>query len=63
VLFGFASSFGIDLGGGGEMSLPEQLELFKVTSYGGQTLLSPLCDGKNISLAEMYIKIRMEING
>jgi hypothetical protein len=56
---GLASSFGIDLGGGGGSiftgsNLPE---LFKSRAMVEQTLLSlVIVDGKTISLAEMYIQ-------
>jgi hypothetical protein len=56
---GLASSFGIDLGGGGGSIFTGSnlTELFKSRSMVEQTLLSPVVvDGKTISLAEMYIK-------
>jgi hypothetical protein len=56
---GLASSFGIDLGGGGGSIFtgPNLTELFKSRSIVEQTLLSPvLIEGKKISLAEMYIQ-------
>jgi hypothetical protein len=54
-----ASSFGIDLGGGGgSIFTGDNLtELFKSRSMVEQTLLSPvILQGKSISLAEMYIQ-------
>jgi hypothetical protein len=57
--FGLASSFGIDLGGGGGSIFTGSnlTELFKSRAMVEQTLLSPvLVDGKTISLAEMYIQ-------
>jgi hypothetical protein len=57
--FGLASSFGIDLGGGGGSIFTGSnlTELFKSRSMVEQTLLSPvILDGKSISLAEMYIQ-------
>jgi hypothetical protein len=54
-----ASSFGIDLGGGGgSIFTGDNLtELFKSRSMVEQTLLSPvILQGKKISLAEMYIQ-------
>jgi hypothetical protein len=56
--FGLASSFGIDLGGGGSIFTGSNLtELFKSRSMVEQTLLSPVVvKGKTISLAEMYIQ-------
>ncbi|PRZ21014.1 Wzz/FepE/Etk N-terminal domain-containing protein [Flavobacterium granuli] len=56
---GLASSFGIDLGGGGGsiFSGSNLTELFKSRAMVEQTLLSPVVvDGKTISLAEMYIQ-------
>ncbi|GGA63369.1 hypothetical protein GCM10008015_00290 [Flavobacterium palustre] len=56
---GLASSFGIDLGGGGgSMFTGSNLtELFKSRAMVEKTLLSPVVvDGKTISLAEMYIQ-------
>jgi hypothetical protein len=56
---GLASSFGIDLGGGGGSIFTGSnlTELFKSRAMVEQTLLSPvLVDGKTISLAEMYIQ-------
>jgi hypothetical protein len=56
---GLASSFGIDLGGGGGRIFTGSnlTELFKSRAMVEQTLLSPvLVDGKTISLAEMYIQ-------
>ena len=56
---GLASSFGIDLGGGGGSIFTGSnlTELFKSRAMVEQTLLSPVVvDGKTISLAEMYIK-------
>ncbi|RVT75839.1 lipopolysaccharide biosynthesis protein [Flavobacterium sufflavum] len=56
---GLASSFGIDLGGGGGsmFSGSNLTELFKSRSMVEKTLLSPVVvDGKSISLAEMYIQ-------
>lgn len=56
---GLASSFGIDLGGGGGSVFTGSnlTELFKSRSMVEQTLLSPVVvDGKMISLAEMYIQ-------
>jgi hypothetical protein len=55
---GLASSFGIDLGGGGGSLFTGSnlTELFKSRSMVEQTLLTPVrYEGKNISLAEMYI--------
>ncbi|PKH67649.1 lipopolysaccharide biosynthesis protein [Flavobacterium sp. ALD4] len=56
---GLASSFGIDLGGGGGGSIftgSNLTELFKSRSMVEQTLLSPVVvHGKTVSLAEMYI--------
>ena len=55
---GLASSFGLDLGGGGGsvFSGANLTELFKSRSMVEQTLLSPVVvEGKTISLAEMYI--------
>ena len=56
---GLASSFGIDLGGGGGSIFTGSnlTELFKSRAMVEQTLLSPVVvDGKTISLAEMYIE-------
>jgi len=56
---GLASSFGIDLGtGGGSIFTSSNLaELFKSRRMVEQTLLTPVAiDGKEISLAEMYIQ-------
>ena len=56
---GLASSFGIDLGGGGGSIFTGSnlTELFKSRSMVEQTLLSPVVvGGKTISLAEMYIQ-------
>jgi hypothetical protein len=56
---GFASSFGLDLGGGGGSIFTgaNLTELFKSRAMVEQTLLSPvLHEGKKISLAEMYIQ-------
>jgi hypothetical protein len=56
---GLASSFGIDLGGGGgSIFTGSNLnELFKSRSMVEQTLLTPVnYNGKSISLAEMYIQ-------
>lgn len=56
---GLASSFGIDLGGGGgSMFTGSNLtELFKSRAMVEKTLLSPVVvDDKTISLAEMYIQ-------
>lgn len=56
---GLASSFGIDLGGGGGSIFTGSnlTELFKSRAMVEQTLLSPvLIDGKKISLAELYIQ-------
>jgi hypothetical protein len=56
---GLASSFGIDLGGGGGSIFTGSnlTELFKSRSMVEQTLLSPIIlQGKSISLAEMYIQ-------
>lgn len=56
---GLASSFGIDLGGGGGSIFTgtNLTELFKSRSMVEQTLLSPVVvDGKTISLGEMYIQ-------
>jgi uncharacterized protein involved in exopolysaccharide biosynthesis len=55
---GLASSFGIDLGGGGGSIFTGSnlTELFKSRSMVEKTLLTPITqDGKIISLAEMYI--------
>lgn len=55
---GLASSFGIDLGGGGGsmFSGSNLTELFKSRAMVEKTLLSPvIVEGKTISLAEMYI--------
>ena len=54
-----ASSFGIDLGGGGGSIFTGSnlTELFKSRAMVEQTLLSPVVvDGKTVSLAEMYIQ-------
>ena len=54
-----ASSFGLDLGssGGGVFSAANIMEFFKSRSMVEKTLLSPVVfQGKNISLAEMYIQ-------
>jgi len=56
---GFASSFGLDLGGGGGSIFTGSnlAELFKSRSMVEQTLLTPVTrDGKEISMAEMYIQ-------
>lgn len=56
---GLASSFGIDLGGGGGsiFSGSNLTELFKSRSMVEQTLMTPVTvNGKIISLAEMYIQ-------
>jgi hypothetical protein len=56
---GLASSFGIDLGGGGGSIFTGSnlTELFKSRSMVEKTLLSPVTVGsKTISLAEMYIQ-------
>lgn len=56
---GLASSFGIDVGGGGGsmFSGSNLTELFKSRAMVEKTLLSPVVvDGKTISLAEMYIQ-------
>jgi hypothetical protein len=56
---GLASSFGIDLGGGGGSIFTGSnlTELFKSRAMVEQTLLSPvIVDGKTISLVEMYIQ-------
>ncbi|MDI5899183.1 Wzz/FepE/Etk N-terminal domain-containing protein [Flavobacterium yafengii] len=56
---GLASSFGIDLGGGGGSIFTGSnlTELFKSRSMVEQTLMSPVVvGGKTISLAEMYIQ-------
>lgn len=56
---GLASSFGLDLGGGGGgiFTGSNLTELFKSRSMVEKTLLSPVSiDGKGISLAEMYIQ-------
>jgi hypothetical protein len=56
---GLASSFGIDLGGGGGSIFTGSnlTELFKSRSMVEKTLLTPITqDGKIISLAEMYIQ-------
>ncbi|WKL45057.1 Wzz/FepE/Etk N-terminal domain-containing protein [Flavobacterium sp. ZE23DGlu08] len=56
---GLASSFGIDIGGGGGSIFTGSnlTELFKSRSMVEQTLMSPVVvDGKTISLAEMYIQ-------
>lgn len=55
---GLASSFGIDLGGGGGsiFSGSNLAELFKSRTMVEKTLLSPvIVNGRKISLAEMYI--------
>jgi hypothetical protein len=55
---GLASSFGLDLGGGGGSIFTgaNLTELFKSRSMVEQTLLTPvIIGGKRISLAEMYI--------
>lgn len=56
---GLASSFGIDLGGGGGSIFTGSnlTELFKSRSMVEQTLLSPvIVKGRTMSLAEMYIE-------
>lgn len=56
---GLASTFGIDLGGGGGSIFTGSnlTELFKSRAMVEQTLLSPVVvEGKTISLAEMYIQ-------
>ncbi|MGO4819403.1 Wzz/FepE/Etk N-terminal domain-containing protein [Flavobacterium sp. W22_SRS_FP1] len=56
---GLASSFGLDLGGGGGSIFTGSnlTELFKSRRMVEQTLLTPVnVNGKNISLAEMYIQ-------
>ena len=56
---GLASSFGLDLGGsgGGIFSGSNLTELFKSRSMVEKTLLSPVnLNGKQISLAEMFIQ-------
>ncbi|MDR6846391.1 Wzz/FepE/Etk N-terminal domain-containing protein [Flavobacterium granuli] len=57
---GLASSFGIDLGGGGGGSIftgSNLTELFKSRTMVEQTLMTPVAiNGKLISLAEMYIQ-------
>jgi hypothetical protein len=56
---GLASSFGLDLGGGGGSIFTGSnlTELFKSRSMVEQTLLTPVSyEGKKISLAEMYIQ-------
>lgn len=56
---GLASSFGLDLGGsgGGIFAGSNLTELFKSRSMVEKTLLSPVfVDGRQISLAEMYIQ-------
>ena len=56
---GLASSFGIDLGGGGGsiFSGSNLTELFKSRTMVEQTLMSTVTvNGKEISLAEMYIQ-------
>jgi len=56
---GLASSFGIDLGGGGGsiFSGSNLTELFKSRTMVEQTLMTPIAiNGKVISLAEMYIE-------
>ncbi|HSD07314.1 Wzz/FepE/Etk N-terminal domain-containing protein [Flavobacterium sp.] len=57
--FGLASSFGIDLGGGGGSIFTGSnlTELFKSRTMVEKTLLTPVTvNGKVISLAEMYIQ-------
>jgi len=57
---GLASSFGIDIGGGGGgiFSGSNLTELFKSRTMIEQTLMNPvIVKGKVISLAEMYIQI------
>jgi len=59
---GLASSFGLDFGGsgGGIFTAANLTELFKSRSMVEKTLLSPVnFNGKNISLAEMYIQNNM----
>jgi hypothetical protein len=56
---GLASSFGLDLGGGGGSIFTgaNLTELFKSRAMVEQTLLSPVMhEGEKISLAEMYIQ-------
>ncbi|MHA3787251.1 Wzz/FepE/Etk N-terminal domain-containing protein [Flavobacterium hauense] len=56
---GLAGQFGIDIGGGGGgvFSASNLIELFKSRSMVEKTLLTPVyVKGKNISLAEMYIR-------
>ncbi|WP_316632828.1 Wzz/FepE/Etk N-terminal domain-containing protein [uncultured Flavobacterium sp.] len=56
---GLASSFGLDLGGsgGGIFSGSNLTELFKSRVMVEKTLLSPIeIDGKEISIAELYIR-------
>ena len=56
---GLASSFGIDLGGGGGSIFTGSnlTELFKSRAMVEKTLLSPVVlDGNTVSLAEMYIQ-------
>ena len=56
---GLASTFGIDLGGGGGSIFTGSnlTELFKSRAMVEKTLLSPVVvDGKTVSLAEMYIQ-------
>ncbi len=56
---GLASTLGMDIGGGsgGAFTGPNLIELFKSRSMVEQTLLNSVTvSGKNISLAEMYIK-------
>lgn len=56
---GLASQFGLDLGGGGGSIFTGSnlTELFKSRSMVEQTLLTPVAlNGKNVSLAEMYIQ-------
>ncbi|WP_431245222.1 Wzz/FepE/Etk N-terminal domain-containing protein [Flavobacterium sp. P21] len=56
---GLASSFGLDLGGsgGGIFTGTNLTELFKSRSMVEKTLLSPInLNGKEISIAELYIK-------
>lgn len=56
---GLASSFGLDLGssGGGIFTSANLTELFRSRTMVEKTLLSPVnLDGKEVSLAEMYIQ-------
>ncbi len=56
---GLASSFGLDLGGsgGGVFTGSNLMELFKSRAMVEQTLLAPVTlEGKEVSLAEMYIQ-------